>query len=313
MSITERIDNITGLKPEYSHANIPAPESVKIELTGKCNFACSFCARSMVLREQKDMDRELYSRLIREMHDAGVKELGMFYLGESFMVPWLYEAIAEAKNVGFEYVFITTNGSLSSPEKVKACMEAGLDSLKFSFNYADAGQLEEIAGVKGAFFQRIVDNIYSARQVRDEGKYPCRISASYIEYDGEQAKKMTEAVDLIRGVVDEVYALPLYNQANLVADEEAKKGWAPTAGNRGRAANLRDPLPCWAVFQEGHITWDGKLSACCFDHNDFLTMADLTHVSFLEGWNSAEFIQLRHAHLKKDVKGTACEGCVAYQ
>ena len=54
------------------------------------------------------------------------------------------------------------------------------------------------------------------------------------------------------------------------------------------------------------------MSACCFDADGDWTMADLTRVSFAEGWNSEAFVALREAHLKKDVAGTACENCVAY-
>jgi hypothetical protein len=32
----------------------------------------------------------------------------------------------------------------------------------------------------------------------------------------------------------------------------------------------------------------------------------------MEAWNSQPFVKLREAHLKKDVKGTVCEACVAY-
>lgn len=311
--ITDRIDNITSLKPEYRSKVLKAPESVKIELTGKCNFSCHFCARSMVLRDQKHMDQKFYSRIIKEMFDSGVRELGLFYLGESFLCPWLKEAVREAKEIGFPYVFLTTNGSLCAEKKVREVMDAGLNSLKFSFNYSGPEQLTEIAKVKGSIFDTIVENIKDAWETRELYGYDCGLYASYIEYDGEQGERMREAIRLVEPYLDEIYALPLYNQANLVKEREEGKGWIPTAGNRGRAGNLREPIPCWAVFTEGHITWDGKLSACCFDHNNSFSMADLNEVSFLEGWNSLSFQNLRAAHLDKNLSNTPCEHCVAYQ
>jgi len=42
-------------------------------------------------------------------------------------------------------------------------------------------------------------------------------------------------------------------------------------------------------------------------------MGDLNTTPFMEAWNSKVFQDLREAHLKKDVTGTACERCVAYQ
>ena len=313
--ITERIDAITHINDQYRGAILPAPRSVKIEITGRCNYACNFCARSMVLREQKDMDRALFERLLREMRDEGVEEIGLFYLGESFLCPWLEEGIAYAKKeCGYPYVFLTTNGSLARPERLRRCFTAGLDSLKFSFNYADAAQFEDIARVKPKLYRSMVHNIRAARAVRDaafeETGHKCGLYASYIEYDGEQGRRMLETLDEIKDCVDEIYALPLYNQANLVTDDEKKQGWKPIAGNRGRAGALRDPLPCWAVFTEGHVTWDGALSACCFDHDGRFHMGDLTTTPFMDAWNSWAFQNLREAHLRRDVTGTPCEKCV---
>lgn len=309
MSITDRIDAITGISERYLSDVLPAPRSVKIELTARCNFNCSFCARSMRLRELKDMDRELFFRVVPEMLAAGVEELGLFYLGESFMVDWLEEAIRFAKQeAGFPYVFLTTNGSLSTPERVEACMAAGLDSLKFSLNYADAEQFHQIARVKRSLYSKVLKHIREAREVRDRGGYATGLYASYIMYDGEQGERMKAVVDEVAPFLDEVYALPLYNQAAFVEGE----GWEFTAGNRGRFENLRDPLPCWSAFTEGHVTWDGKLSACCFDHDGRFHMGDLTAEGFMEAWNSPAFRTLRQAHLKRDVCGTVCEACVAY-
>lgn len=318
MSITARIDAITRIPPAYQASQPPAPRSVKIELTGRCNFACAFCARSMRLRDQKDMDRGLFERLLREMREAGVEEIGLFYLGESFLVPWLADAIAFAKReVGFPYVFLTTNGSLATPKRVEACMRAGLDSLKFSCNYADREQFETVALVKGRLFDDLIRNLKASRGVRDHIEaatgHRCGLYASYIAYDGEQGRRMRTVIDEVTPFADEIYALPLYSQADFVAAQEAALGWSPTAGNRGRLDALRDPLPCWAVFTEGHITWDGKLSACCFDHDGRFHMGDLAEQSFMEAWNSPRFQALRAAHLKRDVTGTACESCVAYR
>lgn len=310
MNITAKIDAVTEIPPAYHSDTPPAPRSVKIELTARCNFNCSYCARGDMLRQQGDMDRDLYGKLIRDIHGAGVRELGLFYLGESFMLPWLASAIAEAKATGFEYLFLTTNGSLATPGKIEACMVAGLDSLKFSLNYADADQFTDVAGVKPGLFAKVIRNVKDAYATRKLGGYKCGLYASYIQYDGEQGERMAELIAEVSPYLDEVYALPLYNQADLVTEQELAAGWVPTAGNRGRLDAMREPLPCWAVFTEGHVTYDGKLAACCFAHTDAFDMGDLTKTSFMTAWHSDEFQALRRAHLAKDVTGTPCDGCV---
>jgi MoaA/NifB/PqqE/SkfB family radical SAM enzyme len=312
-SITSRIDAVTRIPEKYLAAKLPAPRAVKIELTSQCNYRCGFCAHRLRMKDRGEMDPVFYERVVGEMADAGVEELGMFYIGESFMCDWLPEAIAFAKKRGIQYVFLTTNGSLATPERVRACMAAGLDSLKFSMNNADEEQFVQIAAVKAKLFRDAVENLKAAHRVREEGGYKCGLFASSIQYDGEQQVKMNALVDELRPFVDEHYWLPLYSMGSMTTQREEELGYRPIAGNQGRIGALREPLPCWSAFTEGHITHDGKLSACCFDAGDKWIMADLNAAPFMDGWNSAPFQALRAAHLRKDVKGTICESCVAYQ
>lgn len=306
MGIVERIDAITAIPKEFRSDRLPAPRSVKIELTGACNLHCSYCVRSVRDNPNGEMDRALYSRVIKELAAAGVQEVGLFYIGESFLCKWLPEAIAEAKAAGIPYVFLTTNGSAATPKRVEACMAAGLDSLKFSLNYADAVQMSDVAGVPLSMFERVMDNLRAAREIRDAGGYACRIYGSSIAFDGEQGRKMRATVERVKPYLDEHYWLPLFDMGG------ANEGKARAQGNPGRLGNMVDPLPCWSVTT-GHVTHEGKLSACCFGVgvDDALVMADLKQVPFMEGWNSEKFQALRRAHLSLDVRGTPCEECIA--
>lgn len=308
MGISDRIDAVTGIPESHRATIIPAPKSVKIEITSRCNYKCTFCVKSL-RNDAADMDRSLYSRLVRECFDAGVSEWGCFYIGESFTCKWLPDAIKEAKDVGFEYVFLTTNGAAALPHIVKKCMEAGLDSLKFSLNFHSGEQLSSIAQVHESNWRRAIENLKAARRIRDEGGYKCGLYVSSIAFDGEQGKKMENVIDEVKPFVDEHYLLPLYGMSGA----SKAHGWKPRQGNPGRIGQLRDPLPCWAAFTEAHITADGKLAACCFGEglDGDLVMGDLTKQSFSDAWNSADFQNLRAAHLAKDVTGTACENCMA--
>lgn len=308
LTITERIDAVTGIPSSHRGAIIPAPRSVKIEITASCNYRCRFCVKSL-RADTGEMDRAMYSRLLREMREAGVEEIGVFYIGESFTAKWLPEAIAEAKEVGFPYVFLTTNGSAATPERVRACMAAGLDSLKFSLNFYDGDQMRDVAQVSPRLWRRAIDNLKEARAVRDNGGYECGIYASSIAFDGEQGEKMRRVVDEVLPFVDEHYWLPLYGMSG--ASKSA--GWKPQPGNPGRLDAMREPIPCWAVATEGHITHDGLLAACCFGDglDGGLVMADLKEVDFMTGWNSEKFQKLRAAHFAKDLRGTPCESCAA--
>jgi MoaA/NifB/PqqE/SkfB family radical SAM enzyme len=316
MTITERIDNITRIPAEFLKAQPPAPKSVKIEISPRCNYRCGFCAlRTREVQPKWDMDFNLFKRVTREMREAGVEEVGMFYLGESFMNPrLLVDCISYTKQeLGFPYVFLTSNASMAFPEALEACMKAGLDSLKWSVNAADEEQFEKVMGVAGRLFHRALANIRSASEIRTAGGYKTGLYASSIRYDGEQQQKMEALLkDKVLPYVDQHYWLPLYSMGAFAIQREEQLGYRPTAGNQGRIGALREPLPCWSAFTEGHITAEGNLSACCFDATTNWTMGDLNKISFMEAWNSDSFTKLRAAHLKRDVSGTVCENCIAY-
>jgi MoaA/NifB/PqqE/SkfB family radical SAM enzyme len=310
-TITERIDNITEIRGRYLSEAPPCPESVKIELTALCNFSCRFCARSQHLREVGHIDRGFFDEILVDLLQSGVEELGLFYLGESFLVPWLPEAIRYAKDLGFPYVFLTTNGSVSTPDKVEACLDAGLDSLKFSFNYSGPDHFASITNRPASEYAEIVANLKNAWRVRENGGYCCGLYASYIMFEGErQREQMERVIEEVEAYTDEVYALPLYSQAAHITRDNGTR-WVLTGGNQGRYDKLRPPIPCWALFTEGHVTWDGRLSACCFDHDNRFDMGNLKSTAFMDAWHSPKFRKLRAAHLRGKVAGTVCEHCVS--
>src|SRR5579859_5013028 len=219
-TITARIDAVTRIPTTHLASAPPAPRSVKIELTAQCNYRCGFCAHRLRMKKRGEMRWPLFTRLVGEMVDAGVEELGLFFIGESFICEWLPDAVEFAKARGIKYAFLTTNGSLATPERVKACMEAGLDSLKFSMNNADEAQFKEIAQVRGKLFRDSIRNLKEARRIRDEGGYPCGLYASSIQYDGEQQERMQGLVFDILPYVDEHYWLPLYSMGSFARQRE---------------------------------------------------------------------------------------------
>lgn len=328
MSITERIDAVTKIGEErYLMKGIqPPPKSVKIELTAKCNLRCKFCAvRTREKQAEKDMDLDFFKKITWDMRISGVEEIGLFYLGEPFMnTDLLVEAIKHCKEIGFPYVFITSNATMAEEDKVEKVMQAGLDSLKWSVNFATPEQFTEITGCNSVLMNRAFENIHKAYRIRHLGNYKTALSASSILYEGEQKQKMW---DVLQGnvipYVDKHYWLPLYQMSMYKDKIKAEMGYTPTAGNMGRIDEktmlpTRKPLPCWSAFTEGHVRVDGGLSACCFGADDRFDMGTLNGENFMKAWNSEKFQALRVAQLntveegQDALKGTPCQVCVAY-
>jgi MoaA/NifB/PqqE/SkfB family radical SAM enzyme len=273
------------------------------------------------------IDFDFFKYIVLQMVNEGVKEIGLFYLGESFSAfKLLHKAVRYCKNIGVEYVFLTSNGTLAFQDRVALLMEAGLDSLKWSVNCADPKQYHEVTGVSPELFWKQLKNIHDAWDIREEVGYSTKLYASSIRYDGEQHERMQDTIGrYVAPFVDEHYWLPLYGMAMTAKRMQEDTGWTPNLGNIGRydesmgTGNRHDQPVCWSAFTEGHVRSDGHMSACCFGATDRFDVGDLAEQSFMEAWNSPAYQAIREAQLRyavgeKDaLKGTMCEVCVAYE
>jgi hypothetical protein len=303
--IAQRLRAITHIEGAARSITPPVPKSARVEISGACDLHCFFCASHKHPREPAEMSPELYMRLARELRDAGVEQLGLFHIGESFLCEWLPDAIRYAKDVcGYPYVFLTTNGVSATPERVRSALLAGLDSLKFALNWADPWQFQAVTRAPAAEFESVLRNLEAARSIRDDVRHEtghrCALYASSLCYDGEQRTRMAAVLRDVEPCVDQHYWLPLLGHWGL-----------PDARQAGRPVPVKE-LPCWPLFTEAHITRDGKLSACGLDASSRFHMADLTTTAFVEAWHSTAFQTLRAAHLSDRTSGTVCQHCVAY-
>ncbi len=156
-------------------------------------------------------------------------------------------------------------------------------------------------------FGRVIDNIKWLHNYRKENNITnprtCVSSIFINEYEDE----LEEFRKSISDYVDDFYYLPLYNQAGHVGG----KAYTKIVGNPGRLENMVDSVPCWALFNASKITWDGWLTACCFDHDEKFEIADLNKVSLIEAWNHPKFVKMREEHLTNTfTKDSLCAKCL---
>ena len=151
----------------------PFPKEIFLDLTSLCNHACVFCANPRI-KNKKTMNHEMAVRVIKEAYECGSRELGMYATGDSFMVKNLHEYVEYAKKqVGYDYLFITTNGGLASPDRVKPVLDAGLDSIKFSISAGKRETFKEIQGKDD--FDKVIFDLKWVSNYRKESRLNYRI------------------------------------------------------------------------------------------------------------------------------------------
>jgi MoaA/NifB/PqqE/SkfB family radical SAM enzyme len=305
--ITNRIDGIARIPKEYLVESLPSPKSIKIELVPRCNYKCKYCGLSKRNHQPTmDMDFDLFVNIAQQAKENNIDEVGLFYIGEPLVNPNLIIRACNylKKELNIPYVFLTTNGSLAFKNILEELMAAGLDSLKWSYNYFSSEDLHQKTEAPKIFWDKTNKNIKDAFDVRKNFGFKTRLYASSIMFSENYNVNMKQALDkFVFPYVDEHYWLPLLNHGYVIKGETSQ-------GNTARYHCPVDPLPCWSIFTIAHVLSDGRLTACCFDAYGDWVVGDLKNGNFMEEWNSEKFKKLRRLHLIKNVTGSACEKCV---
>ena len=95
-----------NIPKEYLSITPPVPKSVKIEITSRCDLKCYFCVVAYKKRVKGHINKDLLYRILNEIKEAGVKEVGLFWLGEPFLNDELPDYVAYAKIIGIPYVLL---------------------------------------------------------------------------------------------------------------------------------------------------------------------------------------------------------------
>lgn len=276
------------------------PKNMLLEVTNICNHSCIFCANSKSNREKKCINQEFAKRILKEAHELGTKEVGFYSTGEPLVDKNLEIYINEAKNIGYDYTYITTNGALLTKERANSIIQSGIDSIKFSIN---AGTKESYRFIHGKDeFEKVYDNLKYIYEYRKENdlKYKIFISCILTKYT-ENEKGLVN--DIFLPYVDEIVFLNCKNQCGVMYE---LNGNLKIDNEELREEQKICPLP----FNKLHITCDGYLTACCADFQNYLAIADLNGINLKDAWSSTEFQSLRKKHLEDKLEGTLCFNCV---
>ncbi len=294
--IRERIKENAAFKPDLRP---PFPGNMLIELTNACNHRCIFCANKKKTREIGQINEESLYRILDEAYSLGTRSVGFYTTGEPFLSKNLDKYIAKAKEIGFEYIYLDTNGALATPDRLRRVIEAGLDSIKFSFN---AGTRETYKLIHNHDdFDKVVEHIKYVADYRKKHSKPSKIYASFVI-----TKQNQHEVDAVKALIgpftDDILFWNVSNQGGMMVEDNKDL-------MIGDEKMTREP-PCTMLFNRFHITWEGYLTACCIDYQNNLVVADLNQTTLKEAWNSPTFIALRKRHLEDKLQGTLCYNCL---
>ena len=292
------------IRDKYEHGGLvqlvpPFPKkNMLIEVTNFCNHQCVFCANSKMIRKRGFIEPNFIYRILDEAYRLGMKEAGFYATGEPLMNPHIFSYIAKAKAIGYDYVYITTNGALLDEEKMEMLICSKLDSIKFSINAGTRDTYQLIHGKND--FEKVIANVKRLSALRRERNKDLKVYVSSV-VTNRSIDEREELQKLLRNDVDEFLFVNVGNQGGLMYKENRYLA----IGNK-----LQGHDKCYLPFNSITITHEGYLTACCTDFENYLVIADLNKVSLKEAWESEKFQKLREMHIKKEYGQTMCNNCL---
>jgi organic radical activating enzyme len=298
-SIKHRIEEQVKIPEDALILKPPFPNNIRIELTNSCNHACIFCANAKMSRKKKLIDKRLLLSILKQARDLGTEEVGFYMTGEPFMHKELQFYVLEAKKMGYEYTYISTNGALASPEKSKLLIDSGIDSIKFSINAATRETYRLIHGRDD--WERVIENIRFISEYRKKLDRPLRLAITFVVIDlNRKETKLFES--LLGGLVDDICFFQCDNGQGYMPEN------IELVERKVQLSSTKNP--CYQLFKTVLVTCEGYLTLCCNDFQNYLAVADLNNIGLLDAWWSQKFIEMRKRHLNSGLKGTLCWNCI---
>lgn len=189
---------------------LPAPFTLFISPTQRCNFRCFYCTHSKTAEEKRacgfqtvDMDPELAETLARQAEAFGgkIKRVVFTGLGEPLVNPNLPEmirAFAE-KEVAGGYEVIT-NAYLLTPQLTDRLLDAGLTYLRVSIQGINSEQYQKTAGVTVDY-----DRMVGQLRYFYEHKGNCRLYIKTMDASLEQEEDKEKFFGTFSPICDKVY------------------------------------------------------------------------------------------------------------
>ena len=292
-------DAVISFKTE----NVKFPDNAIIELSNACNHFCVFCNNPRMKRKINTLDKKTFSRFIVEGHKLGINEVGLYATGEPFLTKDINWYIKKCKDAGIERIYVTSNGSLASLDKVKEAYKCGLNSIKYSINAATRKNYKIIHGKDD--FEKVKKNVENVFNWINKNNIKLQLLASFTY------TKITEN------------EIPLYKKVFGNFFEDIM--FFPASSQGGRINNIIEQIsnhnllrsedeiePCEMLWNRVHLTCEGFLTACCIDYE-----LDLVYAKFKENkeelnnlWNNSIIKKLRKKHIEKKLDNTVCKNCL---
>ena len=247
--IYKRCNSITNITSIF-------PRVIDVELTNACNLQCDFCPTGTRVSSRKVglmSERTFYKILIdTEAHRTPIRFVRW---GEPFIHPFAVKYMGVTKRMQ-RLVHVNTNGMAIDGDAINDLIHIGIDSIKFSHQTP-----------------------YSRRIGGDE-----EVLKGMVQYTFEQRGKRKKPFITLGTTYDASYkeeAETLRKEMSRYCD---KFTMSPTRDIIQPPTCYGTDRKCPEVFSKLSVNWNGDVTMCCADWNDYMVIGNVNDKSIAELW-----------------------------
>lgn len=285
------------LKPDF-------PKRIMLEVSGLCNHRCIFCSNKKSKRNKRVIEDAVAQRVIKEAYDCGAREISFHGMGEPLICEKLKDYIILSKSLGYEYVYIDTNGALAVPDVINPIVDAGIDSIKFSISAANREDFKRVQGRDD--FDKVLDNLKHLSDYRKKVNPNMKILVGFVEtiYTEGQFHELQALLKEREIDINEVWFSGTATQGGTMTEENKKI----------ESQNPAERLLCREPFDRIVVNCEGLICACCmWDDSNDLFYGDANQQSLKDAWFGDGAVNIRRQHITGIELNDSCKRCEAYK
>lgn len=306
MTLKERARSFARMyewKRDYPVVYHEKPTQIYIEPTNHCNLKCVMCPHHDGLTRAKGfMDIGFYHSLIDQISQWGVRQVSLFYGGESFLHKEIFEMIDYAKWRGL-YTRIHTNGLVLDQAACEKIIISGLDELSFSVDGLSKASYEAFRS-PGKYERAIscVRTFLTAKQESQQG--PKTLIQCILLDETPVGMLQARAEDAFKGLPYDqiVFRLP-HSWAGTVPVTR------PNSKTKLDIEYKYEYSPCPQPWDRLIVGWDGMVFPCCQDLNGSLVVGYAKKETLQAIWNGLPMRELRRSFKSKANLYSLCAKC----
>ncbi|MGD0709762.1 MAG: radical SAM/SPASM domain-containing protein [Bacteroidales bacterium] len=272
------------------------PVSASIEATTNCNLSCPECPSGLkrFSRETGSISLDNFQRYVDQL-SKDLVYLMIYFQGEPYLNKQFFELVNYARSKRI-YTATSTNGHFLDDENARKTIESGIDRIIISLDGSDEESYTSYRA--DGDFNKVITGIKNLVEWKKKlnSKTPYIILQCLILKSNENLIHDITHLSRQLGVDKfELKTAQFYNFQNGNSLMPLSSSYSRYNKNADGTFSLKKKLKnhCLRMWRSVVITWDGKVSPCCFDKDAQHQLGDLNKSSFKEIWNGYNYNSFR--------------------